>query len=225
AGGGPGRYALALARAGFPVHMLDLSSVQVDFLTQQMQQEPASVQACFLGAETADLRDLSRFAADCFDAVVCLGGPLTHLPLEADRVSVVRELARVTRPGGLLFLTGVGRLALMRYMLNYQSEELLHEDIPQVLRDGNLTGPTATMWHFFRADELRALAEGAGLRTRAMRGLQGLSSGCEAATNRLAEERPEMWAAWQRVLLLTAEDPAVVDGAEHILWVGVKPDR
>jgi SAM-dependent methyltransferase len=224
AGGGPGRYSLALARAGFDVHLVDLSPAQVQFVRERFSEEPAEVQARLLGCETADLRDLSRFTPGSFDAAVCLGAPLTHIPEAVDRVQAVREMTRVVRPGGWLFLTGVGRLAVLRWMLNFSSEELLTTDFERFLQDGMLFGPGEMLWHFFRADELRQLAESCGLETIEMRGCQGLSSGLIDSTNRIAETQPEMWRVWQDLLLRTANEPAVVDGAEHILWIGKKPD-
>ena len=51
----------------------------------------------------ADVTDLSAFADDSFDAVVCYGGPLSYL---IDRAEAgLAELLRVTRPGGYVLLS------------------------------------------------------------------------------------------------------------------------
>jgi SAM-dependent methyltransferase len=223
AGGGPGRYALALCRAGWHVTLLDLSAGLLDKARANFAAEAPEVCARLKAVEQGDLRDLSRFADGSFDAVVCLGGPLTHLPLEAERTRAAMELARVARPGGLVFLTGVGYLAVMRWMLNNNSEDLISPEFEPFLRDGNITGATSSPWHFFRAAELRALGEVCGLETVAMRGCQGLSSGLVSSSNQMAEARPDLWQVWHALLLRTASDPTLVDTSEHILWIGRKP--
>lgn len=223
AGGGPGRYALALCRSGRRVTLLDLSAGLLEKARAIFAAEPAEVRAGLVGLAQGDLRDLMRYPDESFDAVVCLGPPLTHIPLALDRTRAAAEMTRVVRPGGLVFLTGVGYLALMHWMLNYTSDELISPDLESFLQHGNILGATRSTWHFFRAAELRALGEACGLETLEMRGCQGLSSGLENATNQLAETRPDLWTAWHALVLRTASDPTLVDISEHILWIGRKP--
>ena len=223
AGGGPGRYALALCRAGWQVSLVDLSSGLLEKARSNFAAEPPAVRARLRGIEQGDLRDLSRFAAGSFDAVVSLGGVLTHIPEEGQREQAVSELARVVNPGGLVFLTGVGYFGVLRWMLNNASEELLRPDFEDFLVSRKITGPTGSDWHWFRAAELRDLGESQGLETVEMRGCQGLSSGLIESTNRLHDEYPDLWRVWHSVLMRTSADPTLVDTSEHILWVGRKP--
>jgi SAM-dependent methyltransferase len=192
AGGGPGRYSLALCRTGFRVTLFDLSAGLLAKAREQFALEQPQVQQRLEAVEEGDLRDLSRYASGVFDAVVCLGGPLTHIPAEADRRKAASEMARVTRPGGLVFLTGVGKLAVIRWMLNYQSDELISDVFEPFFQSGDITGATQTPWHFYRAAELRTLGESCGLNTVEMLGCQGLSSGLVDATNHAAAERPAL---------------------------------
>jgi SAM-dependent methyltransferase len=222
AGGGPGRYSLALCRAGFRVTLFDLSPGLLAKAREQFEHESLEVRSRLEAVELGDLRDLARYADGTFDAVVCLGGPLSHIPAEAERRKAAEEMARVVRLGGLLLLTGIGYLAVMRWMLNYQSDELISADFEPFFHTGDITGATQTLWHFFRAAELRALGEGCGLETIEMLGCQGLSSGLVDASNRAALERPDLWVAWRRLVLRTASEPSLVDTSEHILWVGKK---
>jgi hypothetical protein len=77
------------------------------------------------------------------------------------------------------------------------------------------------MWHWFRANELLELAESQGLITIEMAGCQGLSTGLPEATNRLRDD-DDKWQAWVKIVLDTASEPAVVDMADHILYLGRK---
>jgi len=127
----------------------------------------------------------------------------------------------VARPGGIVCLTGIGYLAVLRLIMAEFDHELINGSLDRLLADGNTYGPAKMLWHFFRADELRALAEAGGLETLEMAGLQSLSTGLEEATNRLRGDEAK-WNRWHEMLLRHASDPAVVDMAEHILYLGRK---
>jgi SAM-dependent methyltransferase len=219
AGGGPGRYALALCRAGHRVVLYDVVPTLIDKAKAEFERESPEVrQLCEFGL--GDVRDLSDFAEGRFDTTLCLGGCLSHLTDPADRQQAVRELVRVTRPDGLLCVGVVGYLAALRTLVwKFGGTPLTDGAYLQRLRQ---TG-NGIRWHFFRADELRELVQACGVNTIQMVGCEGLSTGLPEATNRLHEEE-EKWAPWFELVLRTASEPAVVDMAEHILYIGrVRP--
>lgn len=76
--------------------------------------------------------------------------------------------------------------------------------------------------HFFRSDEIRELAEAAGLETVEMAECEGLSTGYEEETNALAQDK-EAWDRWFNLVIETTSDASLVDGAGHILYIGRKP--
>jgi S-adenosylmethionine-dependent methyltransferase len=219
AGGGPGRHALELCRRGHRVVLCDITPALLEMAKTQARSEPPEVQSRLLDAVVADVRDLSQFAEASFDAALCTGGPVSHIPDPEGRTRAVRELVRVTRPGGVVCLGVNGYLALLRTVMRGLSDLLVDEAwLTRFVRDGN--SPRARMeWHFFRADEVRELAESCGLTTLAVAGCEGLSSGLPEATNALAED-PTKWATWCEMVLATACEPAVADLSEHILYFG-----
>jgi SAM-dependent methyltransferase len=221
AGGGPGRYSLELCRAGYQVILLDLSDGNVAYARQQFAAEPLEVQSRLLDAMVGNVCNLSRFQDNVFAAVLSLGGVLTHIPEASGRQLAMQELARVARPGGLVAISGIGLLAVLRTILMEFSEEILWPNWADFYRTGDSFGATHSVWHFYRAAELRQFAESCGLDTLAMAGCQGLSSSLIEPTNRLSEE-PEKWQRWLDLVLHTSSEPAVVDMAEHILYLGRK---
>jgi len=220
AGGGPGRYSIALCRLGYQVTLFDLSPGNVATAQIRIADEPPAVQANLREATVGDIRALP-FADGQFDIVLCLGGPLSHLPEVKDRKQAAGELARVARPDGIVCLTGIGYLAVVRLIMAEFDHELTNGSLDHLLADGNTHGPMHMLWHFFRADELRALGEGVGLETVEMVGLQSLSTGLEEATNRVRGDEAK-WSRWHEMLLRHASDPAVVDMSDHILYIGRK---
>jgi S-adenosylmethionine-dependent methyltransferase len=221
AGGGPGRYALELCRAGYQVVLFDLSSGELALAQQKFKSESEAVQSRLLECIQGDIRDLSWFDNCSFDAVLCLGGPLTHIPARSDRLQAMTELARVIKPGGLAAISVVGFLAVLRTILVAFSDELLEPPYQDLLGDGNSPGPAGMLWHFYRAAELKTEAEACGLSTLDMAGCEGLSSSLWDATNLLAQDEAK-WKVWIDTILRTCTEPAVVDTSEHILWIGRK---
>jgi len=220
AGGGPGRYTLELCRQGHDVELCDLAEGNISLAREQFALEPEAVCSHLRGMQVADIRALP-YAEGQFSAVLCLGGPLSHLTVAADRAQAMRELVRVTAPAGLVVLSGIGKLAVMRTIMMFCSHELVDGSLETFFTDSNSPGPEGMLWHWFRAAELRDLAESFDLNTITMAGCQSLSTGLEEATNVLRQNE-EKWQHWFAMLLAHATEPAVVDMAEHILYFGRK---
>ena len=220
-GGGPGRYALELCRAGYQVNLFDLSARLLEVARDKFRMEPEIVQRRLLESVEGDIRDLSYYPDSHFDVVLCLGGPLTHISEKAGREQAFAELVRVTRPGGIIAVAVVRYLAVLRTIMEQFTDELVIPSFQTLLDEGDTTGPTNTIWHFYRAAELRQQAEAHGLITLEMAGCQGLSTGMIAATNALAQDQAK-WQRWLDLVVDTANDPALVDLAEHILYIGRK---
>ena len=217
AGGGPGRYAIELCRNGYRVTLLDLSAGSIALAQKKFADEVESVRSNLVDSSVGDVRDLSRFSPHSFDAVMCLG-PLSHIEHADGRRKAILELMRVTRPGGIIAISVSGYFAMLRTVLMQVSDELL-DPAYQMLMDRGDNTVSGMLWHFFRADELRHLAESCGLHTVAMLGCEGLSSSLRDATNQLAQNDAK-WQRWLELVMRMAAEPAVVDMAEHILFIG-----
>ena len=220
AGGGPGRYALELCRAGYDVVLLDIDPAYITFAKEKITLEPKSVSERLIASVVGDVRDLSRFSTNDFDAVLCLGGPLTYISDETERMQATSELVRVAKPGAIVCIAVVGYLAMLRTVLSRVSHELVTPQYWELIKEGkgnNLVG--GNLWHFFRASELQQLAESCGLTTLEMVGCEGLSTGLPEATNTVAEA-PAQWERWVELVLETVTEPAIVDMAAHILYIG-----
>ena len=220
AGGGPGRYSLELCRTGYEVVLLDLSSELIAIAKDRFTSEEEAVQNRLLELVVGDIRDLSHFNPNHFDAVLCLGGPLTHISDETERMKATAELVRVAKPGAIVCISVVGYLAMLRTVLSRCSYELVMPRYWQLIKNGkgnNFVGDS--LWHFFRACELQQLAESCGLITLEMVGCEGLSTGLPEATNAVGKDTTK-WDRWVELVLETATEPAVVDMAGHILYVG-----
>lgn len=96
-GAGTGVYSIALEKAGYPVHAIELVEHNIEIFRSKLT-----------GAENITLEqgnalDLSRFSDGSFDAVL-LFGPMYHLYNKADKLAALREAKRVLKPNGHLFV-------------------------------------------------------------------------------------------------------------------------
>ena len=97
AGCGWGAWALALASNGFDVTALDVSQTAVDITGHVLERYGLRL----AGQRTASVLD-TDYPDGAFDAVVCFS-VLDHMTVP-DAQRALRELIRITRPGGLLLL-------------------------------------------------------------------------------------------------------------------------
>lgn len=222
AGGGAGRYAVWLAERGNDVRLVDPSAGQVDVAREKIRERGVG-ERVRLGR--GDVRSLP-FDADTFDAVCCLGGPISHLLEENDRDRALRELRRVAVVDAPVFVSVMGRLSVVRDLLIRQDIDEGHELLLPELRTGDfdrelaesaLGSPAWVRCHFFRADELEAALEAAGIAVETLVGLEGLLSNLP---DRLADVEPETEETLKKLANEYREDPAVVEMSEHILAVG-----
>ncbi|MFC7137614.1 class I SAM-dependent methyltransferase [Halobaculum litoreum] len=109
-GGGAGRYSVELAQQGYDVTLVDQSSGQVELAAEKAGEHGVTDS---MTVQTGDVRELG-FAADTFDATLCLGGPLSHVLDVEERRRAAAELHRVTTPSGPVFVSVMGRLAALQ---------------------------------------------------------------------------------------------------------------
>ena len=104
AGGGPGRYTIALAERGYAVTLLDLSPGHLALARRKVAEAGAAVAAQVAAFAEGSIADLSAFPHASFDAVLCLGGVLSHVIEPAARPtmnSCRRSLLSWSRRPGL----------------------------------------------------------------------------------------------------------------------------
>ena len=217
AGGGPGRYTIELARRGYQVVLVDLAPANLEFARRQIKK--ASVQGNIKELVEGSITDLSHFADGAFDAVLCSGGPLSHVLDPVERQRAVSELVRVAKPGAPIFVSVIGRLSLFVVELIDAQHEF---ELPffKPMRDtGDYFGGCGfTACHFFLPEELKAAFDGQPVSVLEMVGLEGISTHHIRQLNQLARN-PLRWQAWLETHYATCTHPGAVGISEHILII------
>lgn len=218
-GGATGVHARWLAQDGYQVRIVDITARHV---------AKANADLADLGvlAEVGDARSISA-RDDSFDAILMFG-PLYHLTDYQDRVSALREAARVVRPGGLVAVAAVNRFASLfdglarKFLFDPEFVPVAAED----LATGQHRNPderphwwtTAFLHH---PDQLCEEVTASGLTVVDMVGVEGLA----AFLPQLAEnwENPT-----ERDLILWAaraveSEPTLLGLSPHLLLVATAP--
>jgi ubiquinone/menaquinone biosynthesis C-methylase UbiE len=219
-GGGPGAYAVWLARRGYRVVLIDVVPLHVN-----QAREAAARAGQTIEARVGDARRLEAPSGSA-DAVLLLG-PLYHLIERADRLRALREAWRVLRPGGCVVAAGVSRFASLLSGLydGFLADPAFRAIVERDLVDGQHRNPTAhdyfTTTFFHHPDELRAEVAEAGFSVDALLGVEGPGWALPDLPARWADpqRRAEILAAARVV----ESEPSLLGLHAHVLAVGRAP--
>ncbi|MGD9100423.1 MAG: methyltransferase domain-containing protein [Anaerolineae bacterium] len=220
-GGGPGRYALELARRGYDVTLFDLSSENLRLAEQKASEAGLTLAAYEQGTAT----DLSRFSDEAFDAVLLMG-PLYHLLESAARAETLAGAYRVLKPGGPLLAAFISRYAPLRYAAANEPHWPLEQ--PELLESILTTGVLPRrgsqdlefVAYFAHPTEVVPLCRGAGFEVLNVLGVEGLVSMIEGQVNALSGAA---WETWVDLNYRVAPDPSIHGCVEHLLLVAHRP--
>ena len=220
-GVGGGLYSEMLARQGHRLCLVDVSAKLLDAAVERLR--ASGLEKQIVSVERASATDLDCFQDSAFGAVLMLG-PLYHLLTPDERGRAVSEAERVLKSSGILFASGINRLAYMRDLFRESPEKILarRDFIGQFLRDGNLTpeiAPPIGHAHLTTVDEFRSLFADA-FKEITLVGVEAFSSPWQVKLNELSEAQAEAWLE----LIERAETlmPDAMGMADYFLYVGEK---
>jgi SAM-dependent methyltransferase len=225
AGEGPGRYTLELARLGYEVVLLDLTPELLDIARNQIKK--ARVADRVKQVLQGSIDDLSMFDDNTFDAVICLGA-LSHVVDEEDRERAIDELVRVAKKNAPIFVSVIGRLAILVCGLVHWPEDMEIDGLYQKLYDTgdyhggpgvHAGGRNFVPCHLYLSEELESSFKKRGSKVLEIVGLQGLATRHQKETNRLFKKYPKGWKNWQELHLRTCTHPSMVDNSQHFMII------
>ena len=219
AGGGPGRYTIELAKLGYEIVLLDLTPKLLGIAKRKIRK--MGVKDRIRAIMEGTIEGLSMFKDNVFDAVLCLGGALCHVVDKEQRERTIDELIRVAKNRAPIFISVIGRLAVLIGELVNFPEEIEIEDIFRRVRDtGDYYGELGfAPSHFYLPEELEEALKRRGVEVIEMVGLEGLASQHRKETNRLFRKYPKAWKIWWETHLKTCTHPSVVGISEHFLII------
>lgn len=102
---GTGNYSFYLAENGHIVTTGDVVPHNVSIIKAKQEKNPILKEVY-----TGSILDLSRFDANSFDIVLCMGA-LYHLSNKADQARVMYECSRVLKPNGIIVVSYINKYA------------------------------------------------------------------------------------------------------------------
>jgi SAM-dependent methyltransferase len=208
-GGGPGSYALWLARLGYQVMHRDLMPLHVEQLRQAASGTPRIL------TSVGDARQLD-LASESADAALLLG-PLYHLDRRKERLQALAETQRVVRPGGPVFAAAISRWAtrmdgILRLRL-YETIPGAEAELAAIERTGRLPplGPGSFCGYMHRPRQLRAELAASGFQVIDLVCVEGPAYLLDDLAERLADDEGH------RVVLETAR---ALERVPELLGIG-----
>jgi SAM-dependent methyltransferase len=220
-GVGGGLYSEMLARQGHQLCLVDVSAKLLDAAVERLR--ACGLEKQIISVERVSATDLGCFQDGAFGAALMLG-PFWRLLMLDERRRAVSEAERVLKASGILFASGINRLAYLRDLFRESPEKILarRDFIGQFLRDGNLNpeiAPPIGHTHLTTVDEFRGLFADA-FKEVAFLGMEAFSSPWQVKLNELSGAQAEAWLD----LIGKAETltPDSLGMADHFLYVGKK---
>lgn len=218
-GAATGEYTVWLAKRGYQVTAVDLSSSLIARCEQRLADAGATgLVSCFV----ADAQDLSAVPGQGFDAVLLMG-PLYHLTHRENRLKALREAVGRLKPGGAFLSALISRLGIMGDLLRntpawIENQEQVRSILekghdPEDSEEGRFHG------YFVAVDEIAALHEEAGLETTLIVGVEPAISADDASYNRLEGKQRQLWLDlfWE-----LSREPSLLASSRHLLYIGKK---
>lgn len=224
-GGGPGRYAIWLAKHNHHVVLADFSPELLSVARTKIDQ--AGVSENVEEIIEADACDLSHWNDNSFDAVLSLG-PFYHLPDPGDRNQAITELRRVVRPNGLAFVSLMPRYAFLRRTLEIPDEHhrmAQPEFISRLLEQGifiNVIPGRFTYGYGVRPEEVSPFFEQHAFTTLTLLAAEGIVGDIQRSLYEMEKNDPVTYQAVLDVIIRTASDPSILGMAGHLLYIGKK---
>ena len=218
AGGGPGRYSIELAKMGHDVVLFDLVPEHLEIAKKKIKKE--KVQPKIKDVVEGSITDLSKFKDNAFDAVLCLGGPLSHVSPESERRKAIIELIRVAKRGALIFVSVMSKYGvLLATPLGWPQEAGYKKHFENLVSNGeDYKWRGDGYCHYFTSSELESIFAEQDVRIVEKVGLEGLNVSPEA-TNDFSKKYPKAWENWLAIHDKICTDPIVVDLSGHMMII------
>ncbi|MCP1123872.1 class I SAM-dependent methyltransferase [Bacillus sp. 3103sda1] len=228
-GAGPGKYAMKLAEQGYRVTLTDLVPRLVEVGENKARELGLSDR--FDGFHAADARSLTLLENEQFDASLMMG-PMYHLQSEQDRNLAIKELYRVTKNDGIVYVAFMPRikhvLSSLLYPQTWKPNDNM-DSIQQFIRTGEFNHSDEgrfTGAYYFNIEDIKPFMESYGFETLNLIGSSNIGT-------LLSKEQ---WEYWQNrgkdeftqlieLLKETATNPHVLGVSSHLLYIGKKKDN
>jgi ubiquinone/menaquinone biosynthesis C-methylase UbiE len=225
-GAGPGKYSVELAKLGYHVTLSDITPKLVEVAREKASH--LDLMDNFNGFHVLDAMDLKGIQDETFDASLMLG-PLYHLQQEDERIKAVKELYRVTKKNGIVFVAFQTRIRML--LMSLQNPQFWKpndtmESINQFYDDGIFNHSDKgrfTGAYYFDVGEIQPFMESNGFKTMDLIGSTHIGAILTREQQQYwAEQGEEEYTKFIDLLIKTAKEPSTLGVSSHLLYIGRK---
>jgi len=218
-GGGPGRYAVELTKAGHKVTLIDLTDFHVKEAKRLSKEEKIKLHK----VQQGDALDLSTIKDDSFDVVLAMG-PFYHIKKAAQRKQCISEIKRVLKNDGMLFTAHLSKCAFYKYIVREMPEVIdrfyenlihIHSHGVKKYSDGDLFTDNT---YCENAEDILGFMKKSGFTNGEVIASEGLVDNIEDKLKELEKSKFDMIAELNYIF---CRDPRILNAASHLLYKGV----
>ncbi|TDQ40721.1 class I SAM-dependent methyltransferase [Aureibacillus halotolerans] len=224
-GAGPGKYSMELAKLGYQVTLSDVTPKLVE--TAKGKADDLGLSDHFSGFHVLNATKLEGFPDEEFNASLMLG-PLYHLQTEGERKSAVKELFRVTKKEGIVFVAFQSRVRMTLNSLQHPDHWKPNDTIDEINEFRN----TGTFTHadkgrftgayYFDLNDIEPFMEDHGFETIDLIGSSSIGGLMSHEQWQVWEEKGET-EKLMNVLIDLANDRSILGVSSHLLYIGRRP--
>lgn len=226
-GCGAGRFSVEFAKKGGQVSLLDISEEQIRLAKENIEEFGLTNQ--LIEAHVGDIANMHQINDNIFDATVCYGAPLNYL--YDNYLDGIKELYRVTKQGGNVFISVNSRFGVIHSLLGRNGFDIVnffsnpdYWFIDEVVETGNLPEHPEVAHpprHLFEANELRKIFEDVGFTNIEMGSSPCLSAGLGHRVEEIYLNQPA-WNTLVKLELGAYRKETTLDLGEFLLIKGDK---
>jgi ubiquinone/menaquinone biosynthesis C-methylase UbiE len=230
AGGGPGRYSIELAKMGHKVYLLDISEGQLEIAREKIKE--AGVEDSVTDIQRMDICDLDGISDHTFDAVICLGGPVSYV--REKHKQALRELIRVAKPGGVLIISVMSLLGTFHLISHFDSASFLENITDHIEWDPTTPFPEvlhsmigSDEWHapmtLYTSPYLKKVFKELGCEVVEVASTDTITSSYFGGLDNISAS-PKAFNMLVKLEKQFSTRPGVVDMGQHLIVVSRTPD-
>ncbi len=214
-----GRYTLALAKRGYKLTSVDISSTLLEECRKSLAKEGLENRVRLI---EADARNLSKVPEKEFDAVLLMG-PLYHLVMEDDRKAALQEAFDRLQSGGIIFSSFISRFGILGDLIKnvpgwVEDQEEVHGILEQGKNPNHIPG-SGFRGYFAHISEIAPLHEGIGFKTLTLAGIEPAISADDESYNKLEGRQRQLWLD---LFYEISIEKSILGASRHLLYIGKK---
>ncbi|MGG5460083.1 class I SAM-dependent methyltransferase [Clostridium sp. B9] len=218
-GSGPGRYSIELLKRGYNVTLMDLSDKSIDMAKKNIESLGLEADNYICG----DALYLDFLEDNSFDGILLMG-PMYHIHSKEERLKVLNQCKRVLRPGGIILITYINSLGVLKVGLSDFPQEFKEIDkIYDLFDEKSFSADESFTETYFTVPE-KALEEvnESGFDVLSRAGAESFLSGQAFYMTKYYLEDKEIYFNLLKVATEKCEDERFRDSTEHLLIVAKK---